>query len=113
MGKLKAIVRKHQERLIIFIQIILCAVFAGKVIDKEIKQKLKFSENNARKEAKRNEKLKKYIMKDAKRIARAEYKIKMAKLKGKAKLNKEAGKLALKKVKDKLKKEKNRNKKHR
>lgn len=104
MKKLKAIVRKHQERLIVAIQLILCTIFAGRVIDKEIKQKLGLSSKNAKKEAKRSEKLKNLAMRNAKKLARAEYKITLAKLRAKAKKNKAVSKLILKKYKDRLKK---------
>lgn len=105
MEKLKSIVRKHQERIIIIIQVVLCTFFAGNVIRKEIRQKLKFSEKIAKQEAKRSQKLKKQVFKDAKKLARAEYKAKLAKVKQKAKLEKVKQKAKRDKVKkDKVKK---------
>lgn len=106
MEKLKSIVRKHQERIIIMIQVVLCTFFAGNVIRKEIRQKLRFSEKIAKKEAKQSGKLKKQVLKDAKRLARAEYKVKLAKVKLRTKRDKVAGGLVLRKYKDKLKKKK-------
>ena len=108
MEKVRTIVRKYQEQLIIMIQVVLCVIFAGKVIDKEIKQKLKISERAAKQEAKRSEKMKKALLKNARKLAKTEYHFKLLKLKRKVKLEKIAAKTAIKKYKEKQRKNKKR-----
>ncbi|MCM1467622.1 MAG: hypothetical protein NC086_05690 [Alistipes sp.] len=111
MRKLKQIIRKHQERLVIGIQLVLCAIFAGKAINKEVKQRLKFSEKNAKQEEKRTRGIKKSAAKYAKKLAKAEYKLKSHKLKAKLQRDKALTKLAMRKLKEKARKKKLKNKK--
>lgn len=113
MSVIKRILKRHQERIVIGIQLILCTIFAGKIIDKEVKQRLKFSEKNAKKEAKRAEGIKKNAAKYAKKLARAEYKLQSQKLKAKTRKNKALAKLTMKRLKDKTRKKKMKSKKRR
>lgn len=103
MEKIKAIVAKYQDNIVAAIQLLICVIFAGKVVDKEVKQRLKFAQKNAKNEAKRTEKLRKILAKDARKLAGAEYKLKRVKVNNKIKKNKLVGKIRLQKYKDKLK----------
>lgn len=107
LEKIKEKVRSNQEKIVGIIQILLCGILTVKVVNKEIRQKLKFSEKQARKEAKNSEKIRKDTLKYARKLARAEFKIKEQKLKAKAKMNKKLAAAAIKKFKQKAKKSKN------
>ena len=104
MLKLKAVVSKYQERIAVSLQMLICIIFAGKIIDKEIRERLRLKEKTAKLDAKKSEKLKKIAMRDARKLAKAEYKIKRAKLRAKAKRNSAINKIIMKKIKSKLKK---------
>lgn len=111
MNKIKQIIKKHQERLAIGIQLLLCAVFAGKVINKEVKQRLKFSQKNAKQEAKRAESIRKNAARYAKKLAKTEYKLQSHKLKARLQRDKALSKLVMGRLKEKARKKKMKNKK--
>lgn len=113
MNMIKRILKKHQERLIVGIQLVLCAIFAGKAIDKEVRQRLKFSEKNAKKEAKRVQSIKRNAAKYAKKLAKAEYKVQSHKLKARLERDRALTKLAMKRLKDKARSKKEKSKKRR
>lgn len=70
MDKLRVLVNKYQEQLIVIIQVALCLFFAGKIIDKE---------------AAANEKLRKLKAKHKQKVLKQKNKVKLAKLKVKEK----------------------------
>lgn len=104
MFKLKAVISKYRERIAVSLQVLICIIFAGKIIDKEVRERLRLKEKTAKLDAKKSEKLKKIAMRDARRLARAEYKIKKEKLKAREKRNSAINKIIMRKIKSKLKK---------
>lgn len=79
----KAWVIRHQVKLVVIVQILLCLVYAKKSMDKEMGERFKLAQKFAKKDRARKEKLQKQALAHAKKVARAKNKIRMKKLTGK------------------------------
>ncbi|MGN0160106.1 MAG: hypothetical protein ACI4AQ_01825 [Lachnospiraceae bacterium] len=103
---LKHFINKYRDKIIIAVQAILGLIFAFHAIDKELEARFKIAQKVAKDDAKRKKSLKNAAMKNAKKLAKAKFRVKEEKLKTKAKCTRILGDLAVQKHKARAKRKK-------